>query len=154
MRAKEIVTAKGINILPSSPVKLKIGKKTTIIINTPLITGVATSTVARYTICSLLTPLGARFNWVWMFSTTTTAASTKIPIAMANPPKVIKLADTPVKRIMIKVNSTANGKIMATVNAALRLPSMIINTNNTKITASASAFSTVKTAADTNSLRS
>ena len=152
--AKEMVTANGVNIFPSRPVRLNNGRNTTMIIKTPLMTGVATSSVARYTRCKRFTPLGAWANWVWMFSTTTTAASTSMPMAIARPPSDIRLALMPNRRIMMKVNSTDSGRIKATVSAARRLPSIMINTSSTRMTASPSAFSTVHTAAVTSSVRS
>ena len=149
-----MVTASGVNILPSRPVRLNSGRNTAMIISTPAMTGVATSSVARYTRCRRLTPLGARLNCVCTFSTTTTAASTNMPMAMASPPSDMRLADTPNTRIRINVPSTDSGKISATVNAARRLPSNTTSTASTSNTASPSACSTVHTAALTNSVRS
>ena len=124
------------------------------IIRTPEITGVATSSVARYTKCRRLTPSGAWLNCVWMFSTTTTAASTRMPMATASPPRDMRLAETPSTRMRIKVASTDSGSIKATVSAARRLPRSTMSTINTSTTASPRAFCTVHTAASTNSVRS
>jgi hypothetical protein len=57
----------------------------------------------------------------------TTAASTKIPIAIANPPRDMRFAETPKIYIKINVKSTDNGKIRATVNA-LRKYSTVTST--------------------------
>ncbi len=45
------------------------------------------------------------------FSTTTTAPSTSMPSAMARPPRLIRLADMPNFCIMMKVMSTASGRV-------------------------------------------
>ena len=37
------------------------------------------------------------WNWAWMFSTSTVASSTRIPIAKANPPSVMMLRLLPVR---------------------------------------------------------
>ena len=54
-----------------------------------------------------------------VFSTTTTAASTSMPIAIANPPKLIKLADMLKTRIRINVINAASGKPVVELNGAL-----------------------------------
>ena len=84
-----------------------------------------------------------------MFSTTTTAASTNMPMAIANPPRLIRLADMPNAFIMIKVNSAANGRDKATVKAARQSPRNSISRMMTRTTASSNAFVTVCTARST-----
>ena len=57
-------------------------------------------------------------NAVSTFSITTTAASTSMPIAMANPPKLIKLAVRPNAFININVERIESGSTAATTSAA------------------------------------
>ena len=117
----------------------------------PEVTDPATSQVARYIMCNL----GKRFAFstcakcVIKFSTTTTAASTSIPIAIAKPPKLIRLADIPMKCIMIKVNNAAKGNANATTTAALILPKNNISKITTSTIASNKACNTVSTALST-----
>ena len=48
-----------------------------------------------------------------MFSTTTTSASISIPIAIARPPRLIRLADMPTARMTIRAMTIASGKLSA-----------------------------------------
>ena len=89
-----------------------------------------------------------------MFSTTTTAASTSMPMAIASPPKLIRFADIPNARIRINVTSAARGSTNATVSAARMLPRNNPNSTITNTVASISAVETAPTAFVTNEARS
>ncbi|MCY1173446.1 hypothetical protein D9M73_136060 [compost metagenome] len=89
-----------------------------------------------------------------MFSTTTTAASTSMPIAMAKPPRLIRLADMPKARIRMKVISAAKGSTMATVRAARILPRNRPSSTMTSTVASIRADDTALTALVTSEARS
>jgi hypothetical protein len=65
----------------------------------PEVTGAATSRAARKIRWSVGRLSGASASWLSTFSTTTTAASTNMPMAMARPPRLIRLADSPKMRI-------------------------------------------------------
>ena len=64
-----------------------------------------------------------------MFSIETIALSTKIPIAKANPPRVITLMVCPVALRQVRAKSIDSGIDMATINVLRQLPrkSRIIN---------------------------
>jgi len=131
----------------------------------PEATGTATSRVARKIRCSrgsrcaraapsACSPPPARESCVTMFSTTTTAASTSMPMAIASPPKDIRFADRPNQRMSTKVASAAKGRISATVSAARRSPRNSTSISITSTTACASAVLTVVTARSTSWPRS
>ena len=96
--AKLILKAIGLNILPSSPCKLKSGKNTTIIMRIANAIGLATSFAAVKTASVRLTlpPCSSRSAMIRKeFSTITTAPSTIIPMPIARPASDIKLAESP-----------------------------------------------------------
>ena len=118
----------------------------------PAPTGVATSLVARYNWCRRGVPGCA--GRASMFSTTTTAASTSMPMAIARPPSDIRLADSPHWCMSTKVASADSGRIKATTRAARRLPKSSSNSTSTRAMASARALLTVPTARSTSAPRS
>ena len=89
-----------------------------------------------------------------MFSTTTTAASTSMPMAIASPPRLIRLADMPNWRIRMKVTSAASGRVSATTRAARKLPRNSTSSTTTSTMASSRARDTVPTARSTRLPRS
>lgn len=120
-------------------------------ISMPAATGAATSRTARNTTCKRGS-FCAVLSWprcCTTFSTTTTAASTSMPNAMARPPRLIRLADIPVVRIRMKVANADSGNTMATVIAARRLPRKAPSNMSTNTVASISALDTVPTAFST-----
>ena len=150
--ANTMVSATGPNSLPSSPCRVKSGRNTIMMMSTPAATGVATSCVARYSMCRRET---LRSPWrASMFSTTTTAASTSMPIAIARPPSDIRLADKPHCCMSTKVASADSGRIKATTSAARRLPRNSSSSTSTSTMASCSALVTVPTARPTRLPRS
>ena len=91
------VAAMGWNILPSMPVRLKIGIYTRVIMATPKRLGLITSLVAEYTSSSRCCRLSAdwlAFRRLTQFSTMITAPSTIKPKSSA--PRLMRLAETPV----------------------------------------------------------
>ena len=155
-RAKTMVNATGANSLPSSPCSVSSGMKVRQMIRMPAATGVATSRAAANTRCSRgrCAPGASGASRLTAFSTTTTAASTSMPMAMASPPRLIRLALMPVMRISRKVDSAANGSISATTSAARRSPRNSSSRITTSTVASSSACSTVLTARVISVLRS
>ena len=144
-----MVKATGINNLPSKPPNVIKGANTKRIINVPDTTGPATSRTALKRMCNFGKPFGAVARRATLFSTTTTDASTNIPIAIANPPKLIRFADISNCAIRIKVTIAAIGKLIATARAARASPKNKPNKTNTSNTANISAVLTVLTARST-----
>ena len=66
-------------MIPASPLTKVIGRNTARVVSEEATTAIATSLVAYTAACLGLLPLSI---WVVMFSSTTIAASTTIPIAM------------------------------------------------------------------------
>ena len=111
---------------------------------TPKITGVATSTVAF------------RMAWTWpaalvggacdrrenAFSTTTTEPSTMSPIAIASPPRLMRLADKPTAFMIKKVMSGVRIRVATTIRLERTSPK---NKNKTKITSTTPSASTLET---------
>ena len=89
-----------------------------------------------------------------MFSTITTALSTRIPIEMASPPSDIRLAVIPNRYIGRNAPITVSGRINPAVSALRQLAKNNASTTSTKTMPSASAASTVATARPIKSLRS
>ena len=89
-----IVTASGLNILPSIPVKVMSGMNTKMIMPTPKSTGLPTSVADSKITRSLLFDLSCPSRWN-VFSTTTTDPSTMRPMAMVKPPSDIRFAEIP-----------------------------------------------------------
>ncbi|OIQ68169.1 hypothetical protein GALL_502430 [mine drainage metagenome] len=162
--ANTMVSATGLNSLPSSPSRLSSGRNTMAMIATPDSTGAATSPtpcrmrVSRSVVApprvASCTPGRSCAMCVTRFSTTTTAASTSMPSAIARPPRLIRLALKPAQRISTKVASADSGRVMATTVAARQFPRNSSSITTTSTTASPSASSTVPTARSTSWLRS
>ncbi len=55
--------------------------------------------------------------WVWMFSISTVASSTRTPTASARPPSVMMLMVWPVAQSRTTAASSANGIFMTTISA-------------------------------------
>ena len=149
-----MVRATGPNILPSSPCKVSSGRKTIRMMRMPEVTGAATSRAARKMRWSVGRLSGASASWLSIFSTTTTAASTSMPMAMASPPRLIRLAERPNRRIKMKVASAESGNTSATTSAERRLPRKARSSRMTRTMASSSALATVPMARSTRLLRS
>ena len=151
------VAAMGWNIFPSTPVREKIGKYTTVMMATPNRLGRMTSLVASYTSWSRSRSGNWPLCWDWdnrrmQFSTIITAPSTIRPKSSA--PRLIRLADTPDCTMPVMVASMDKGITAAVIRAARRLPS---NRNSTTITSNAPSsrfFSTVAIALSTKVVRS
>ena len=91
-----MVIAMGANILPSIPSSASKGINTKMMMPTPKSTGLPTSVAASKIIRFRDSPIFRRApNLAKVFSTTTTDPSTMMPIAIARPPKDIKLAEMP-----------------------------------------------------------
>ncbi len=79
----------------------------------------------------------------------TMVPSTIMPIAMARPPKDIRLAEMPKSRIPMKATSTENGIAKATTTLARAPPMKTGSTSTTSPMPISSAIVTVRTAAST-----
>ena len=154
--ANPIVSATGLNRRPSSPCSDSSGMNTVMMMTTPATSGTTTS----FTASSVMRSRAFRSGFVFSamrcstFSTTTTAQSTRSPMAMARPPNDIIFADQPNSRMMMNVERTASGRHAATTTAALRLPRNNTSRMTTSTMASISTRCTVHTAFSINSLRS
>ena len=155
-RANTMVSATGTNSLPSNPCSVSRGMKVRQMMRMPEATGTATSRAAANMRCRRgWCALGAcGSSRLTAFSTTTTAASTSMPMAIARPPKLIKLALMPTRRISKKVPSAASGSITATTSAARSSPRNRSSRMTTSTVASSKALSTVPTARSISVLRS
>ncbi len=93
-------------------------------------------------------------NFSKAFSTTTTAESMSMPIAITNPPKLIKFKVRSL--ILIKINATdkLKGKITPTATLALKFPKNKKSVMMIKTTASMRVLETVAMAFCVNSERS
>ena len=91
-----MVSATGPNSLPSSPCRVSSGRNTMTMMTMPEVTGAATSRGGAVDqVQRRQAVLRLRRAGLSTFSTTTTAASTSMPMAMARPPRLIRLADRP-----------------------------------------------------------
>ena len=91
-----MVHASGANILPSIPWRVMSGRNTSTMMPTPKSTGLPTSAAARSTTTLRLSPESLDSpKWANAFSTTTTEPSTMMPMAMASPPRDMRLAEMP-----------------------------------------------------------
>ena len=91
---------KGINIRPSMPERKNKGRKQATMINVELRIGIRTSLEASKTTCKEDNRSSAAFRWfsrnlLYTFSTSTIASSTKEPMAMARPPRLMVLIVSP-----------------------------------------------------------
>ena len=156
-KAMTIVTATGANSFPSRPSRVNSGRKTIQIIRIPDATGLKTCPTAAMTAAcvtaSVRVPIPVLPNSASIFSTTTTAASTSMPSAMARPPRLIRLAVNPKYFIIRKVVRSASGNEIATTSAALNPPRNRTRITATSRAASINALSTVPVARETRSDR-
>ena len=91
-----IVIAMGANIFPSIPSRESKGINTKIMMPTPNSTGLPTSDAASKIMRFFDSPDFKRSpNLAKVFSTTTTEPSTIMPMAIARPPKDMRLAEIP-----------------------------------------------------------
>ncbi|MNV66194.1 hypothetical protein D3C71_1589360 [compost metagenome] len=158
-RAITTVNAIGWNILPSTPVRAKIGRYTTMMINCPKISGRRASRAAANTSWKRSARVSTRpcLCCAWArrriaFSTMTTAPSTMMPKSSA--PRLIRLALTLLLNMPVKVNSIDNGMTMAVISAARMLPRNRNSTAITRIAPSMRFFFTVAMALSTSVVRS
>ncbi|SVJ79532.1 Uncharacterised protein [Klebsiella pneumoniae] len=153
------VNAIGWNIFPSTPVRAKIGRYTTMMMIWPKTSARRASLDAAKTSWKRSARVSWRPWWAWAwarrrmaFSTITTAPSTMMPKSSA--PRLIRLALTLLPTIPVKVNSIDSGMMVAVINAARMLPR---NRKSTAITSAAPStrfFFTVATALSTRVVRS
>ena len=132
--ASTMVSATGANSLPSSPCSVSSGRNTMAMMDTPASMGTETAETAWRistarscggelpAVSMAVAPADSFASAVSMFSTTTTAASTSMPRAMARPPRLIRLAVRPAWRISRKVASMDSGSVAATTRAARSPP--------------------------------
>jgi hypothetical protein len=155
--AKVMVSAIGLNSLPSSPVSENSGRNTTMMIMMAKAIGLATSRAASSTTCVRL--MGRPDSRAWAssrkaFSTITTAPSTIIPMPMARPASDIRLADMPKRCIMMKAKSIASGSVTITTMAERNSPRNRNRITATRIEPSIRALVDVFSALSTISVRS
>ena len=156
--ANVMVSAIGLNSLPSRPVSENSGRKTTMMMMIAKAIGLITSRAASRIRCVLLIGLPdsrACDSSLKEFSTSTTAPSTIIPVPMARPASDIRLAETP-NCCCIRMNaiSIASGKVMITTMAERNSPRNRNRMTATRMAPSTSELSAVLSAFWTSSARS
>ena len=152
-----MVSAIGLNSLPSSPVSENNGKNTTMMIMMAKAIGLATSRAASSTTRVRL--IGRPDSRACdssrkAFSTITTAPSTIMPMPMARPASDIRLADMPKRCIMMNANNIASGKVTMTTMAERNSPRNRNRITATRIEPSIRALVEVFSALSTISVRS
>ena len=158
-KAMMTVMAIGVNILPSTPLKAKIGRFTKITTSTLIKLGVNTSRVAVNTVLkrsssfkmrpsSCCRPAKRRMQ----FSTIITAPSTIKPKSRA--PRLIRLALTFACTMPVISINIDSGMTIAVINAARILPSISNNTTTTNTAPSARLACTVAMVLSTSTVRS
>ncbi len=121
IRAKMTVSAMGRKSLPSVPSSVRIGRYTIMMISSPNMVGLRTSTAASRTTSTMRRRwLAAWPMWRTQFSIITTELSTIMPKSMA--PRLSKLAEMPNFSIPQKANSMESGMARATIAAAAGCP--------------------------------
>ncbi len=121
MRAMTWVKARGRNILPSIPCRAMIGMKVRAMMSSPKMEGLRTSSTAFRTVASFLPAAPASPRWRWTFSTWMMVASMIMPMEMASPPRDMRLAEMPERRIRMKVKRVERGRARMTMNAPRKL---------------------------------
>ena len=91
-----------------------------------------------------------RWRLRWMFSTSTVASSTSMPMASASPPIVIRFRVSPKKKRPIRPTRMASGMLVITSTAPRQLPRKKRIIRETRIEARAASCSTFWMAARTN----
>ena len=130
--ATTIEKASGLNILPSTPSKRKIGMKTAMMISSANAIGRPTSFEASAITASLSRPaFSGRFRWRRMFSVTTMEPSTSIPSAIAMPPSDIRFAESPARFSPMIASDAQNGIDNATISDARKFHSSTASTAST-----------------------
>ncbi len=153
--AKVMVSAIGLNSLPSSPVRENSGRNTTMMMRIANAVGLITSRAASRITWVLLTVCPT----LWEsrrkpFSTITTAPSTIMPMPTARPASDIRLADSPHCCIRMKLISMASGSARITTIAERTSPRNRNRMIATRMEPSTRALSAVLTAFSTSSVRS
>ena len=131
-------TPNGLSRRPSIPVRKNNGRNAATIIRVELKIGILTSADARYTVSSMDNCCsGGRLRFwrkrLYTFSTSTMASSTKHPIAMAIPPRLIVLIVKPkafrIKTVIMIDKGNAITDIMV-VRKFIKKMKSTITTNN------------------------
>jgi len=136
------VKARGENIFPSIPCSVKIGILVRAMISSPKMLGFRTSTAARRTVVSRVSP-GCRLRCRCTFSTWMIVASMTIPMEIARPPSDIRFAFNPMSRITRNVRSADSGSDRMTTIAPRTLHRNSVRTIATRTAPSPRARSTV-----------
>ncbi len=129
--ARDTVSARGRKVLPSTPCRVKSGVKTRTMIVTAKRIGRPTSAEARATTWTRGSAGSACRSRRSTFSTMTMVPSTSMPMAMARPPRLIKLAVIPSTPIPRVAKSSEKGMARATTALGRRPP---MNTRSTRAT--------------------
>ena len=120
--------AKGLNVLPSTPCRENKGRNTTITTITAAMSGAMTSVEDRATIVRVSWPASVSRKPRSTFSVITIAPSTIIPMAIATPPKDIRLAPIPKMCMAIKAKPTEKGMDNTTTKLGRQPPRKIKTT--------------------------
>ena len=120
-----------LNMIPASPFKKINGTKTTIVVSVDALIAVPTSSLPNIAASRGAIPAS---TFVVMFSSTTTALSTTIPIAIAKLASEMMLIVQPIVHIKMIARISENGMVSAIINAerTLRRKKKAVNTTKTK----------------------
>ena len=157
--ASTTVNAIGWNIFPSTPDRAKMGTYTSVMMITPKIDGLITSTVASSANANRSSLVRSRPAWCCasekrrrQFSTIMTAPSTIRPKSSA--PRLIRLPETRLATMPVMVINIASGITIAVMIAARMLPSSRNKTTTTSRAPSTRLVSTVLIVRSTSSVLS
>ena len=122
------------------------GKKTTQMVNVAASAGTAICCAPS----RIATVIGfPRCRLRWMFSTSTVASSTSMPMASARPPMVMRFSVCPKRKRPTSPTRMASGMLVITIRAPRQLPRKNRIINETRMEASAASCSTFWMAART-----
>ena len=141
-----LVKASGRRRRPVSPEKANTGRKLSAVMSSEVrIAGVTVPAAARIEARRVPTspPGPCPSMRRWQASSATTSASTAIPSAMAMPPRLMIVADTPKRRIPAKVRKRTSGSVTSGTSALRPCRRNSRITSTTTPTSSASARSSV-----------
>ena len=128
-----MVKAIGENIFPSTPSSVNNGRNTMMMMATEKRIGRPTSVAACTMSSDLLRFPGGSSDWRRkIFSTMTMEASPSMPMAMAIPPRDMRLAERPISPMKITATRAHTGRASATMKALRRLPRKRTSTISTR----------------------
>ena len=138
--ANTTATASGVNRYFEAPVSSTTGKNTTQMVRVAASAGTATCLAPSRMAWVRFFPPSARLRW--MFSTSTVASSTSMPMASARPPSVMRFNVCPQRKSATMLVRMAMGIELQTIKVERQLPrkKRIISATRPAASVEASAF--------------